>query len=527
MSNNSIASRNPLLIPDLFHCILEYLIKTLPNERPSKEERQILAVLARTCHAFSEPCLNRLWRRLNSLLPLIRSFAAVADETRAKTPPSSREWLVISRYSHRVQELNLGNEYLSLHFLQRTRLVLPNLRVFRWKRHRRTTPSTDFPFDSIAFVWPLFTSNIVTLELELDNTNDSKYQPFLKNYPHRCPNLESIKLNISNGTKDHKPVSQALSQAICGNANWHHVELFAPIDNIILKHLGMSSTLKTVSLTLAPQTSRPDEACFRPEDTPFCSVTDLALILWNSLDFATCLLRDRDQLFRCFQVTLHTLTVATEVSSLLTALASPQRTHSLQAITVNHLPHIASGHGLSPGDGNGIFVRQPLLYETLRPLASLVQLRTLVIDLNHPASLNDQQFASLVYNWPLLEALQMTWTRGEHSSASMTLKVLSSLLISCPELREIGLTLDAMDVPVAGTYADVCSPFITSPMQLHNCPLKDPDSVADFLVKLLPSMPRVRWTHTSHMHPTDNVGSIREYQRLWMQVNQRMHHPPP
>ena len=79
MSSNS---RNPLLFPDLFLCVLECLVTSHLAEPPSKDERQVLVVLARTCRAFSEPSLNRLWRRLNSLLPLIRSFAAVVDYER-------------------------------------------------------------------------------------------------------------------------------------------------------------------------------------------------------------------------------------------------------------------------------------------------------------------------------------------------------------------------------------------------------------------------------------------------------------
>lgn len=78
MSNNSIRPRNPLLIPELFYCVLGYLITHC------REERRTLAALARTCRAFSEPSLNRLWRRLNSLLPLARCFSNVVDEARVK-----------------------------------------------------------------------------------------------------------------------------------------------------------------------------------------------------------------------------------------------------------------------------------------------------------------------------------------------------------------------------------------------------------------------------------------------------------
>ena len=379
--------------------------------------------------------------------------------------------------------------------------------MFRWKSLRRSPTTSESSFSAIAFLSPSLAPNIVTLEVHWDNGNDPTYQLFLTD-PHLCPNLESITLNVSSRPNVYEPVSQELCRAICSNANWRHVMLSPPIDDVVLRHLGMSSTLRTVSVTLAPQTLRLDEACFGSQDTPFGSVTDLALVLLDSLDFATSLLRDRDQVFRSFQLTLHTLTAETEVSALLTALSSPQRIHSLQAIAVGH--PLAFGLGLSTSDS------QPLSYETFRPLVSLAHLRVLVIDFNYPASLSDQEFANLVCNWPLLEVLQMTWTRGERSSASMTLQGLLLLLASCPKLCEIGMTLDARDVPVGDTYAGVCNPFITSPMHFHNCPLRDPDMLAEFLVKHLPSMPRVRWTHT-----LPNL----EDQRLWVQVNQRMHPP--
>ena len=53
----------------LFHCVLECLVIPLPRV-PSKEEQRMLTVLARTCRAFSEPSLELLWQRLNSLTVL-------------------------------------------------------------------------------------------------------------------------------------------------------------------------------------------------------------------------------------------------------------------------------------------------------------------------------------------------------------------------------------------------------------------------------------------------------------------------
>ncbi|KAI9567422.1 hypothetical protein HD554DRAFT_2107131, partial [Boletus coccyginus] len=272
----------------------------------------------------------------------------------------------------------------------------------------------------------------------------------------------------------------------------------------------------------------PDESFFGPADTPFRSVTDLSFELWNPLDFVTHLLRPRDQVLRSFAVTLHKLPVATEVSALLSALASLQRVHSLQSIIVTRIPYLVSGVGISSSDMQGVLACQPLSYETFRPLASLVHLRKLVINLNHPTSLNDEELASLVRNWPLLEVLQMMWARGEHPVASITLKGLLSLLVSCRMLREIGLTLDARDVPV-GAYANVCSPSITHPITFHNSPLKHPNLVAEFLSTHLPSVPGVSpsftWGRSPASSTANNAKLNLEYQRLWLEVNKRIGHP--
>ena len=75
---------NPLFVPELFHYILDYLAPSSSGGTTNSEERKALVALAQTCSAFSNPCLDRLWWRLDSLLPLVRSFAHVVDETRVK-----------------------------------------------------------------------------------------------------------------------------------------------------------------------------------------------------------------------------------------------------------------------------------------------------------------------------------------------------------------------------------------------------------------------------------------------------------
>ena len=70
-----IGTRNPLLIPNLFECILDSLVESKgseledhssyrslrspPSQIPRRTRRTLVA-LAQTCHALSDPCLDRL-----------------------------------------------------------------------------------------------------------------------------------------------------------------------------------------------------------------------------------------------------------------------------------------------------------------------------------------------------------------------------------------------------------------------------------------------------------------------------------
>ena len=80
----TLKTRNPLFQQDLFHCILDSLVAPNPSLQQLRESRSVLVSLAQSCPAFSEPCLDRLWSKLDSLEPLIRCFATVLSEERAK-----------------------------------------------------------------------------------------------------------------------------------------------------------------------------------------------------------------------------------------------------------------------------------------------------------------------------------------------------------------------------------------------------------------------------------------------------------
>ncbi|KAG6380503.1 hypothetical protein JVT61DRAFT_8662 [Boletus reticuloceps] len=272
----------------------------LSNTRnPSKEERRTLVALARTCRAFSEPSLDCLWRDLDSLLPLVQCFSDVADEDRVEIPPSSREWLAIDRCSPRIRELTLGNEPLSLRFLQCIGFGSAESKGVRMEISLRVRHPSTFHVDSIAFLRPLLTPKIVTLEVDLTYEDGPKCRFFLKNYPVLCPIMKSIKFSFPFAIKHGKSVSQAFSSAICGNADGQNVELSPPIDDIAIKHLGMYSTLRRVFFTTDPSTPQPHKTYFARHS----AVLQIwALVLLDPVGFVTRLLRPCDQMFRRLEV---------------------------------------------------------------------------------------------------------------------------------------------------------------------------------------------------------------------------------
>ena len=76
--------QNLLFHRDLFLCILDYLVPPEVGFKQSQEARSMLFSLARTCRAYSEPSLDRLWYKLDSLKPLVRCYFTQSSEERGK-----------------------------------------------------------------------------------------------------------------------------------------------------------------------------------------------------------------------------------------------------------------------------------------------------------------------------------------------------------------------------------------------------------------------------------------------------------
>jgi hypothetical protein len=423
---------------------------------------------------------------------------------RQQIPPSLAECEAIGRYSYRIRELEISDQF-SLWFLQSTsfgQLSLPNLRLLKWEMH------------NIIYIQPLLSPSIVALDVRVEGDNDATLLSFLQNYPLLCPNLRSVKFDLTGAhgiRNDPDTLIHAMSMAIANHKSLECLVLTTPTDDVVLEQLLMSPTLKVLSLTgrAGSQNLFLNDISIPPTDTPLRNVRDLLLAI-SSLSVITSLLRPRDQVFRTIHLHISFPPMPEAVQEFSTALATHQREDSLQSIVLDHLND-------SPGGAVGrsdvmreIGHHYCLSFDAFRPLMFLGRLRELVIHLLNGISLDNDELAMMAGSWPLLEVLKLApllsrwgpWPMPK----SVTFSGLSILLTSCPKLRELDLPLDAREVPEHAP-SDPCNTAIES-LRLSGCPISDPNRVARFLRTQLPSV-------SSVVGPYDPT----EYGDLWKKVD--------
>ncbi|KAI9569799.1 hypothetical protein HD554DRAFT_450487 [Boletus coccyginus] len=395
-------------IPELFTNIIE-LVATSSSEhydsqlpQDDAETRRSLAVLARTCRAFSEPSLDFLWQRLDSLRPLIQCFGGftVTDfgEECVKNLPSPVEWEVINRYSNRIRELRIPDE-LSMSFLQFIsfqQLSLPNLKLLIWDSHALSARL------DIVYIRPLLSPNLLAFDARMEMGKSRALLSFFLNYHILCPNMKSVKLDLS---MTHYGVQidldlfiLAISKAIVNHKKLECLEIFAYVRKGFWEVLFMSLALKVTSLVgrgytnIFPFT----EVSIPPTDTPLQNVRDLRLTI-HDLSLFTRLLRPHDQPFCTICLEVQVPLSHTTTEELFAALATHQRQGSLESITIDN----------SHCDVQEVDHHHPVSFDALRPLVRLGRLRELKIILHNGISLDDAQLGIMAVSWPLLEVLTL------------------------------------------------------------------------------------------------------------------------
>jgi hypothetical protein len=348
------------------------------------------------------------------------------------------------------------------------------LKALRWRKLASTNPA------GIAYIQPLLGPGLVVLDV-CGTEDDIALASFLKSCPSRCPGVTTAKFRILADAQS--GLIDILSQALCSFKNLKYLTVDTLVNDGALQHFLISPQLQELNLWIRRYQLR--DFSPSPSDIPLRNVKKLSLRL-DDLRLFIDLLRPDDQSF--YEITLHPemLESATLIGSLFTGLASHQQESVLQLLHLHSTRvHFDIGNSES-------FV---LSFDTFRPLTCHTNLRHLIIKLENPISLSDEELADLADNWPSLQVVELCYVRPPPpppwAAKYITFKGLLMLATICPELRHVGLTLDGREVPREAAVG-LGFKAITS-LCFFNSPINNQARlVAKFLLAHFPSLIKLR-----------------------------------
>lgn len=396
-----------------------------------------------------------------------------------------------------MQELTLQHDQLSIKILQslwfRTILLLPNLRKLHWIYEDYTM---------IASIRLLLSPSLVHLHVWLDGGDHSAVLGLLECYHTLCPNLKSLYF----GHLCRFPhVTTAVSRAITRSPNLEALTC-DPVDEAALVHIANSRRLKKLNAGLLNYHSENLERLANyatSEHPPFENLRVLELRV-DDLSSIIPYLKSHQQPFEVVSFDFRMLPTPEVFRQLFTVLGSTTRQGTLRRIRL-----------LSLGLRKHEIPSQAVDFEVLELLGTFKKLHTLDLNLINTVSLSDDNLAQLVQAWPDLETFHLNQRSGWNYSPTFhtpTLRGLLLLVVRCPKLRNIGLCVDAMNIPSLPDDKSLTHNNVTR-LSLANSPIQYPvERVAQFLHELFPSLTDLpAWIPFNGPPPYD-------YRNLWREV---------
>ena len=410
-------------------------------------------------------------------------------------PFNEEEWNVVLRYAPRVRELSLHDDDLSVKILRslwfRTTLLLPNLRKLRWVHEQQT---------SVASIRWLLSPSLIHLDIRLGEEDDTSVLAFLESYHTLCPNLKTLYIDHSGRSPR---MTAAISRAIPRSPNLEALDC-GHIDEEGLIHVVESRALKKFSGDLTnheSDTLRRLAAYRTPNGLLFQNLRVLELRV-KDLSSITTYLRSEHQPFEDVTVDFDTDPTPKVVHEFLSALCSATRCRTLQRV-------VLATNCLDESESSS----QPVKFQVLSPLM-IFNLRKLDINIKNPITLNDEEIVRLVQAWPELESFYLNPFAAWDYPPSLQLPTLRGLLLlaQCPRMRDIGLCIDARNIPSLSEDESLIRNTAITNLMVANSPIERPVTrVAHFLLEHFPSLVAVPGCPCI-------VGQM-PYSWLWMKVD--------
>ncbi|KAJ7770738.1 hypothetical protein B0H16DRAFT_1411002 [Mycena metata] len=447
-----------------------------------------LAALARTCTLFLSPALDRLWKRLPGITPVLKCMPTELFKIKKKEghrlqatlqrTMEANDWQRLAFYLPRVRSFTtdylVDSVFLEAFQLSMPGAVLfPNLQELAW--HSTIGGSSTF-----HHIRMFLSAGLTTLRLDdLETYADFAIFSILA---AKCPSLRDVvlapDLPVNGDTTPWDDAVPLISQFVCGLLDLESLSV-PGLNDSALTHLARLPRLQTLEIRCAA----PDSFVLNPDegDIPFASLVRLTL---PACEGATAILA--------------AIGVCSLVEFECTESFSPPTqniTRELYTTLANSCSHTSLKILSVSGDDRDL---DPVLDEEvdtysvtedcLAPLFSFANLT--YVSLSHPVGfdLDDAVIRRMATAWPRIESLALHSGTARHLPTRVTLAGLEAISEHCPRLKSLWITLDATRVPKIPHKVFPTGQTTLIMINVALSPITTPRAVGKFLGALFPRL---------------------------------------
>ncbi|CAL1714249.1 unnamed protein product [Somion occarium] len=395
--------------------ILENILNHVLDWDSEKEYRWTLAQLARCCKSWKDPALDRIWKRLADMKPIV-----------------GLESQELSSYTSRVKQITLRGDtgYSPSEHV----LAFPRLQYALLEGAGCNAPIN----------WAL-SHSLHRLKVDMRCTNskvDVQYE--------RCEHVTKIVQHIQNAS----------------NEGLQKLHLRGCITSSLNRVIGVLTSLRSLTLltgsTLTPRllteiTTFPflqelrlhaahiDADWFRTTKTPsesptFPSLRRLHIRGQQSLIHAIVELLQLDTLEHLYLEADRPALDITAWTPIMDTLAV-KASRSLRQLTIEHCTELDT-----PTNNIHLMGLSSFTLQHIKSLSNCAAMRKFTLDTTLPIKFTDRDIEDMSSWWPFLECLDLGALPGPHEdpacSPTLTVKALSHLAGHCPELKDLIIPLD-------------------------------------------------------------------------------------
>ncbi|KAJ6534387.1 hypothetical protein B0H19DRAFT_1272099 [Mycena capillaripes] len=446
-----------------------------------KDAFRALSVLGRTSKMFSDPALNELWSRQESMVQLLKCMPDdlwdITQQTEGtdevdglvyisihlRRSITSSDWERPRFYSHRVKSfiwlpdtcLCTPDVFEALGLCLLSDPVFPNLAELHWH------PDSPHSFHHIR----LFLTSRLT-KIHLSSIQTMSHLSLLSNLAVKCPCLKDVDIYVEEGfltTDSSNSLIPIISRFVSQLGRLESANV-PGLDGRAFAYLAQLLTLESLelrSLDLPQFHPIPGEtACFP------------ALTRLTGLPMGPCT-RMITMMTNCSLVNIYGSVLGDELS--------PWPTKALPEDSIPPWPLAAHIHhckaSICP------------LGDILEPLLSFSNL--VKVSLTHPVGfdLDNATILAMACAWPRLQSLLLIASPYRHIPSRVTLEGLYALAKYCPNLSDLCLTFDATVVPhIEDDAVETVRQTVLHTINVGASPTGAPRPVAEFLSAIFPGL---------------------------------------